>query len=447
MKSRLLALTCTILLVPPAFAGDVLIAHEVQTYSSTMKMPTDVAVGPDGQVFVADGVNDRVVEFDSRGSVKRSIRKVAGQRLSRPTALATSNDSLWIADADHHRVVALDFSGGGERTIALDPSWQSEIDLTGLAISPQASQIWLVDNDNHRLLEGDLRRGTWTKLGSLGDAFGQFRYPAMVARSKKGDAYVSDALNGRIQSFTASGRPVKPISRYGVTPGTLYRPRGVAVYDEQLWVAGAPGVLQVFTTNGSLVDVVKNDKGRILRLDKPAGIAKIEDRLYVVELGANRVREFRIEVAPGDPFSTVGPRATGKGDSEGRECTVCHLELVPELVDGGSTSLVRAPENSDERPYASAEETCLSCHDGTVLDSRKNVWVRHGHPTGMEPSKDMVIPEELPLEDGTITCRTCHSAHTLGGAGAQHRDALMLRVAEMPGELCMACHGDMKGTP
>ncbi len=89
-----------------AVAGEILIAHEVRTYAGAMKMPTDVAIGPDGQVFVADGVHDRVVEFDSQGAVKRSIREVAGRSLARPTAVATSGDSLWIADADHHRAMS-----------------------------------------------------------------------------------------------------------------------------------------------------------------------------------------------------------------------------------------------------------------------------------------------------------------------------------------------------
>ncbi|HNU06490.1 MAG TPA: hypothetical protein PKO33_01910, partial [Pyrinomonadaceae bacterium] len=39
------------------------------TGEAGMRLPTDVAVAPSGDVYVADGLNDRVLQFDSKGDL------------------------------------------------------------------------------------------------------------------------------------------------------------------------------------------------------------------------------------------------------------------------------------------------------------------------------------------------------------------------------------------
>jgi len=437
----MLGVALGLLLAAPAEAGERLVAHDAAIYGGAgMDMPTDVAVAPDGRVFVADGVHDRVVVFRPGGAVDSSLRRVAGRSLSNPLALATSDESLWIADTGNRRLLTVSLTRGTQAAVPLDPAWSTSVDMSGLAVSPSESAVWLVDNDHHRLMVGEPRSGRWKTTGRSGDALGQFRYPADIGLSERGDAYVSDALNGRVQAFARNGRPQKLIARYGVTPGTLYHPRGVVVRNDQVWVSDYTGVIQVFDTNGALVDVLHRPDGSVLRLDMPAGMAFRGDVLYVTELGKDQVRSFRIESTSGAPIAAVAPRRVGAAGSEGQECTVCHLEWVPEMVGGGSTAIVPAVEDSDEQPYVTTSRACLSCHDGTVLDSRKGVWFSHGHPMDVEPTEDMQLPENMPLVDGKIACRTCHTAHTLGGSGEQHRDALMLRVSMDPNELCVACH-------
>lgn len=438
----------------PAQAGEVLIAHEVQTFATSgpqLTMPTSVAVGLQGEVYVADGVRRRVVVFGSDGAVARVIETVAGRSLQRPMAVGTSDDGrLWIADGDA-RLVAVVEPSGHSYTVGLDPSWRATIDLTGLAASADGQTLWLVDNDHHRVLRGDLQRGRWVSLGEQGPAFGQLHYPVTVALGPDGQAWVADVLNGRVQGFTPTGRATRPVGRFGVNPGQLHRPRGVAV-DEggRVWVSDATlGVVQVFTEAGRLVDVVQDPGGGPLRLRHPAGITLDGDHLYVVELGAARVRSFRIESGEGQAHVARKGRPVGE-ELSSPECTVCHLEAVPDLQSGGGGALIARPKDSKLHPYVSTDGACLSCHDGSVLDSRRKVWGVGGHTVDKEPLDTMSPPKDLPLADGRIVCRTCHTAHSLGGSGQQHADALMLRVARRPSELCSSCHDaqdEHEGTP
>ena len=48
---------------------------------------------------------------------------------------------------------------------------------------------------------------------------------------------------------------------------------------------------------------------------------------------------------------------------------------------------------------------CLGCHDGSVGDSRRTVWVEHGHLRGITPPDGMTVPKDLPLVDGTIVLK------------------------------------------
>ena len=53
---------------------------------------------------------------------------------------------------------------------------------------------------------------------------------------------------------------------------------------------------------------------------------------------------------------------------------------------GVGTILMDVPVDSPNEPVVSRSETCLSCHDGSVVDSRRRVWMDHGHLTGVTPA-------------------------------------------------------------
>lgn len=154
-----------------------------------------------------------------------------------------------------------------------------------------------------------------------------------------------------------------------------------------------------------------------------------------------------------------------------RQCAVCHLKWVDQLASRHTYTLIDAPAQA----VVADEDTCLGCHDGSVGDSRCCVWSQHGHQTGIAPPDDMIIPDTLPLDDGKLSCRTCHTAHA-GMAGSRRGDAgrvdhgnastsgtdvtvgsgstagmagsrpetlastFFVRIPNEAGQLCMACH-------
>ncbi|MBK8270959.1 MAG: hypothetical protein IPK83_22685 [Planctomycetes bacterium] len=104
---------------PNLLSATVLIDFESDA-TLAMHMPTDVAIGPDETVYVADGVSDRIVTFDTTGRATGEIRKVGEYPLSRPVGLDVDRQGrLWIADTGNSRIVFREADGNGGRAIAL----------------------------------------------------------------------------------------------------------------------------------------------------------------------------------------------------------------------------------------------------------------------------------------------------------------------------------------
>ena len=125
-----------------------------------------------------------------------------------------------------------------------------------------------------------------------------------------------------------------------------------------------------------------------------------------------------------------------------RDCATCHLEWSADFSNPGTVLLMDRPTIS----MASQESVCLGCHDGAVVDSRKKVWQEQSHRTGVTPPPTMHVPPTLPLEDGKLACRTCHTAHNRP-SGENLSNIFFLRLDNERSQLCMSCHTEKSVGP
>ncbi|MDX1779567.1 MAG: hypothetical protein R3339_11855, partial [Thermodesulfobacteriota bacterium] len=86
-------------------------------------------------------------------------------------------------------------------------------------------------------------------------------------------------------------------------------------------------------------------------------------------------------------------------------------------------------------------EMCLSCHDGSVRDTRDKVCNDPGHRIGNFPSDKVTIPENFPLDDnGAMQCSTCHTPHAIKKAKKETLVEFFLRAPNKYSSLCKMCH-------
>jgi len=261
---------------------------------SPLVMPTDVAIDALGYVYVADGVNDRIVRFTPAGALDAALTGPNDSPLSRPIGVAVDRDgSLWIADTGNHRLVVRAAEGQAYRTIALPaaPSGKAA-DPTGLIVRADGARTYVADCDNHRVFVLDNASGKCTALGEWGISLGQFRWPFMVCMGPEDHVVVSESIGARLQLISSANRWAGQIGHFGVVMGSLYRPKGVASDAAgRIFVSDSSiGVIQVFDDAGKVLGVVTDDAGQPLRFNHPMGMRfDTSGALYVVELGANRV--------------------------------------------------------------------------------------------------------------------------------------------------------------
>ena len=177
-----------------------------QSYSSTLlnydaplfNQPTDVAFDSAGNIFVTDGYgNSRIVKFDKNGKfIKTWGRKgnAAGE-FHLPHSIAfDSKDSMYVADRENDRIQIFDAEGGFIK------EWTHVGDPWAIVITPDQF-LYLADGKNERVLKMNLSGEILGALGEPGKGAGQFDFAHSLAVSSKGEIYVGEVLNWRVQKF------------------------------------------------------------------------------------------------------------------------------------------------------------------------------------------------------------------------------------------------------
>lgn len=172
--------------------------------------PRDVAVGPDGLVYVADTGNKRIQVFTAAGEYVRTIGSSgsgAGQ-LNEPVGLAVHSDGrVFVADTWNRRVQV--FNGFGQYlTSWVVSAWYGDQgNRPYLALDEARGQLYVTDPDAGRILVYDLNGlllGSFGQVGSLEIPLGntQFNVVGGVAISPNGDVYIVDAGAARLLRFS-----------------------------------------------------------------------------------------------------------------------------------------------------------------------------------------------------------------------------------------------------
>lgn len=262
-----------------------------------LALPSDVAVASNGRVYVVDGGNHRLVIYDALGGLIATVgQHGAGPgQFAEPLGVAVDRQGLvYVADASNHRIQVLDGEGRFLRSLPLLDRGRP-VRPADVAVSERSGHLFVSGNNTHRILklspQGEVV-GSW---GGEGVAQGQFRYPATLA-VREGLVAVVDVLNTRVQIFDEEGRYHYQLGEWGVLPGQLFRPKGIAIDQAGRYYISDSymEVVQVFDSGYRLLHVLgQGDKPR--RFVAPVGLAvSMDGRLYVAEMLANRVSVFEL---------------------------------------------------------------------------------------------------------------------------------------------------------
>jgi len=272
----------------------------LQEITPGANQPSDISVAPNGDIYLVDGVNSRIVVTGNNGEWKFQFgTEGSGQgQFIHPLGIDISEDGrVFIADSGNHRIQVFDLKGNFKYTfsIAID-SDTHPADPVDIIVSKLKGQLYISDNENHNIKVFE-QNGTFKfKWGKFGEESGEFRYPGIMTQNPFNEIFVVDVLNTRAQKFDPFGKYISSIGSWGVSQGKFFRPKGITIdRKNRVFISDSyMGAVQAFTDMGSYIGVLcKNNKKR--EFNTPVGIYIDEnDRLLVVEMRANKITVLKI---------------------------------------------------------------------------------------------------------------------------------------------------------
>ncbi len=257
--------------------------------------PYGVAVDNKGRIFVTG--KEKVMFFDEAKSAVGYLGDRPGKgKLTEPIGIAVSRDGrIFVSDGAARKVFVYTRKGAFAGVIGRDGEFDTPSDI---AIDERAGRIYVVDSKQHRVRVYTLKRFKYVRtIGSRGiGGRGRFNFPTNVAVDSRGNLYVVDTGNFRVQVFNRKGDYLRSIGRLGDVPGSFARPKGIAVDSEgHVYVVdSAFQNIQIFDEKGRLLLFFGTGGWGPGYFTLPAGLSiDSRDRIYVVDQWPGTVQIFQ----------------------------------------------------------------------------------------------------------------------------------------------------------
>ena len=167
--------------------------------------PTDVAFGPDGEFYVADGYgNSRVVKYSARGTYLQSWGrpgKGPGEFHLPHSILVDRGGRVLVGDRENNRIQVFDRSG---KLLTIWPGFAPY----GLAQDSQG-RVFVADGRANKILLLDKQGQVLRSWGRRGTEPGEFQLPHMLAIDATGALYVGEINGKRFQKLSRK-QPLTP---------------------------------------------------------------------------------------------------------------------------------------------------------------------------------------------------------------------------------------------
>lgn len=169
----------------------------------------------------------------------------------------------------------------------------------GLCWSKVKKQLIVADSHYQQILlyqpDGTLVKAIPGTLG-VGN-LGPFQYVADIAEDEAGNWFVSEFGNeneDRIRKLNPQGEHITSFGNHGSGPGEMSRPRGLSIYNNELYVADSCNHrIQVFSLDGKYLRSIGSQGTEPGQLQYPYDVmVRSDGSLFVAEWGSHRIQKF-----------------------------------------------------------------------------------------------------------------------------------------------------------
>jgi hypothetical protein len=261
----------------------------VGSSARNLNRPFGLSLDDAGNLLVTDTGAGAVCYLDLAHKKWLRWTAVGDRRFVSPVAAVHQGKIFYAADTAWGEVVAFDEKGRLQFAITNGLAHPAGLALLG-------DRLIIVDSELHQVVECGLQGGIISHFGRRGGGPGEFNFPTHVAVDDRRRIYVTDALNCRIQVFTADGRFERMFGSAGDAPGHFSRPKGVAVdRSGHVYVVDSVfGNVQIFNDQDRLLLDFGENGSAAGQFWLPNAIAiNARNEIYVADAYNHRLQEFR----------------------------------------------------------------------------------------------------------------------------------------------------------
>ncbi len=270
--------------------------------NETVRFPRDVAVGPDGDLWVTDRTAT-VHRLAPDGRLLDSF-PLPVQDCGNPQGLSVDSEGrILVADTHSSRVLVLSPSGEVRLSFGRYGRKPGEFIYPTAVIQDRAGRFWVSEyGGNDRIQVFSPSGEVLWAFGGPGEAPGRFRRPAGLSWGPEGRLYVADSCNHRVQVFEGEGTFSRVIGRLGDAPGRFRYPFDVAWSSRGtlLVVEYGNSRVQEMTSDGACLGVVGGPGSAPGRLRNPWGIGAGPAGAVIADTGNSRLQRWTFEDLWGD---------------------------------------------------------------------------------------------------------------------------------------------------
>ncbi|MDZ4065196.1 MAG: 6-bladed beta-propeller, partial [Coriobacteriia bacterium] len=197
--------------------------------------PLDIAVDTSDNIYVSDSDNGRIQVYSSSGTYQGLYWNLPkpGSQIPWPDGIEIGPDGyLYVVDGVYHKLYKYSTSGGAPlATVGTFGNADTFDGPQGLAIDSDGT-VYVADTQNSRIVRFDSNLAYIDTVGTYGSGPGQFQSPEDLTIDSDGNLYIADTLNDRVQKLKitpAAPDTVPPVTTSNISPNWVKNDVSVAL--------------------------------------------------------------------------------------------------------------------------------------------------------------------------------------------------------------------------
>jgi DNA-binding beta-propeller fold protein YncE len=238
--------------------------------------------------------------------------------------------------------------------------------------------IWVLDTANHRVQEFSAAGAYLSQFGSYGSGNGQFNEPKGMVIDSKSNIWVSDQANNCLQEFNEKGEFIRKVGTSGSGNGQFSSPQGLATDSKNdVWVADRANnrVEELNEIGAYLAQFGTNGSGNG-QFKEPMDIGiDSHSNIFVLDIKNSRVQEFNTKLEYVSQFGSAGSGPAQVKEPKGLAVDQAGNVWVADSLDA---RLEEFSESGEYLGQAGSEGTGNGQFQeprGIAINSKGTVWV------------------------------------------------------------------------